>query len=217
MASRERAIVNNLNERARFYGAMGELDIYVIRALLDFYDHTCLKCGKRPATSPDHVIPLVSGGDNLLPNLQLLCVDCQKEKGDSDTDYRNGLICPTNHKLEDDANKRKQHRWKPGESGNPKGRPSAGMSWGELIKTEGAKYNEDLGITRKEYLVMCAFDHAENGNAMILKELFQRSEPVDDNLNVNLNDNRTATPEERRARLAELIERVGGKRTTLVA
>jgi hypothetical protein len=102
MASRERAIVNNLNERARFYGQADELTIYDVRALLHCYEHTCLKCGIRPATSFDHVKPLGKGGLNILENGQLLCVKCQKEKGDEEIDYREGKVASLDSSYESD-------------------------------------------------------------------------------------------------------------------
>lgn len=92
MASRERAIVNNLNERSRFYGLGDQLTIEDVRQVLAFYSHTCLNCGTKPATSIDHVKPLASGGQNKLENLQLLCVECNKAKGDAEIDYRQGKI-----------------------------------------------------------------------------------------------------------------------------
>jgi hypothetical protein len=177
-----------------------------------------LNCGKKPATSVDHVIPLVSGGENKLQNTQLLCVECNKKKGDSATDYRDGNICPNEFVAnKKEQERRKPHRWKPGQSGNPRGRPSQGLSWKELIVAEGDKYDDNLGMTRKEYLVICAFDHAENGNAQILKELFQRSEPIADLVDVTVDDKRNLTPEERRERLAGLLERARERRTGLVA
>ncbi len=97
MASRENAIKNNLNERARFYGLTDEantLTIEKIRALMQFYDYSSCKSGTKPATSVDHVTPLVQGGQNKLSNLQLLTVDENKEKGDALVDYRQGNICP---------------------------------------------------------------------------------------------------------------------------
>jgi hypothetical protein len=46
----------------------------------------------KPATSVDHVKPLVSGGTNTFDNLQLLCVNCNKGKQDREEDYRKGRI-----------------------------------------------------------------------------------------------------------------------------
>lgn len=95
MADKANAIKNDLNRRAREVGIFNqELTLDDLAAVRAFYDFTCLKCGKNPATSIDHVIPLIHGGQNTRANLQLLDTDCNKAKGDSDTDYRNGRICP---------------------------------------------------------------------------------------------------------------------------
>ena len=94
MASRTRAKLNNLNDRAREVGRPSDerLEKIDIEALTAFFDYTCLKCGFNPAISPDHVLPLSLGGMNTVENLQLLCDSCNKSKGDDATDYRNGRI-----------------------------------------------------------------------------------------------------------------------------
>lgn len=76
--------------------------------------------------------------------------------------------------------------WKPGQSGNPKGRPSLGLSWKELI----VKIGDELfpgtdNLTLKEAVVRAAYHFAMKGNALILRELMQRSEPVAGELNVH--------------------------------
>jgi hypothetical protein len=72
-----------------------------------------------------------------------------------------------------DANKKvasKPHRWKKGESGNPKGAPKRGQSWTEIIKhigdmtpTEASEFANKIaaklktigdGITLKEAVIM---------------------------------------------------------------
>jgi hypothetical protein len=94
MASREAAIKNNLNDRARKVGQFDELTTQDIDALIAFYDFTCLYpgCGVKPASSVDHVKPLSKGGTNTFDNLQLLCVNHNKAKGDEEIDYRKGRI-----------------------------------------------------------------------------------------------------------------------------
>ena len=94
MASRENAIKNNLNDRARKVGQFDELNTQDIDALIAFYDYSCLNCGKKPASSVDHVKPLSLGGTNRRDNLQLLCTNCNKAKGDEEIDYRNGKVVP---------------------------------------------------------------------------------------------------------------------------
>jgi hypothetical protein len=63
-----------------------------LAAVRAFYDFTCLKCGKKPATSIDHVKALKEGGQNTLDNLQLLCNPCNRTKGKKEEDYRKGRI-----------------------------------------------------------------------------------------------------------------------------
>lgn len=75
--------------------------------------------------------------------------------------------------------------WKPGQSGNPKGAPRKGLSWKELILAVGEEQFPGEEMTRKEMLVRSAFLHAMKGNAQILKELMQRSEPQPDEVNIH--------------------------------
>ena len=119
MASRTRAKLNNLNDRAREVGQAGILTLADIDALKAFYNFACLKCGKSPAISPDHVIPLSKGGANAVENLQLLCENCNKSKGDDETDYRGGKVL-TSAIVEDfaksegdaeQARKYRKHNW----------------------------------------------------------------------------------------------------------
>ena len=41
----------------------------------------CVKCGSSKNLEFDHIIPLSLGGGNTARNIQLLCEDCNKEKG----------------------------------------------------------------------------------------------------------------------------------------
>jgi hypothetical protein len=75
-------------------GQFDELTTQDIDALIAFYDFTCLYpgCGVKPASSVDHVKPLSKGGTNTFDNLQLLCVNHNKAKGDEEIDYREGKV-----------------------------------------------------------------------------------------------------------------------------
>jgi hypothetical protein len=93
MADKANAIKNDLNRRAREVGIFDqELTLADLAAVRSFYDFTCLKCGKRPATSIDHVKALSEGGQNTVENLQLLCTNDNKAKGKREEDYRKGRI-----------------------------------------------------------------------------------------------------------------------------
>lgn len=76
--------------------------------------------------------------------------------------------------------------WKPGQSGNPHGRPSQGISWKELIVKVANEESDVPDILWKERVVRAAFVHASEGNAAILRELFARS--GDENENNELHD-----------------------------
>jgi hypothetical protein len=93
MADKANAIKNDLNRRAREVGIFDqELTLADLAAVRAFYGFTCLKCGKRPATSIDHVKALSEGGQNTVENLQLLCTNDNKAKGKREEDYRKGRI-----------------------------------------------------------------------------------------------------------------------------
>ena len=53
-------------------------------------DFKCVKCGRSPATEPklrleiDHILPWSKGGETFEENLQTLCYDCNRGKGNSD-------------------------------------------------------------------------------------------------------------------------------------
>jgi hypothetical protein len=96
MADSPHAIRVSLNRRAREVGIFDqELSMEELAAVRAFYDFTCLKCGKKPATSIDHVKALKEGGQNTLENLQLLCNPCNRTKGKKEEDHRKGKILTT--------------------------------------------------------------------------------------------------------------------------
>ena len=43
----------------------------------------CVKCGRTKPLEFDHIIPLALGGASTVDNIQVLCTDCNREKGDS--------------------------------------------------------------------------------------------------------------------------------------
>jgi hypothetical protein len=54
------------------------------KKVLAKYEHTCVKCGSKDNLTIDHIIPVVEGGKNEFPNLQVLCKPCNSSKGKKD-------------------------------------------------------------------------------------------------------------------------------------
>lgn len=54
----------------------------VKRAIWERCGGRCAECGSDSLLEFDHVIPLAMGGSNSERNLQLLCADCNRAKGD---------------------------------------------------------------------------------------------------------------------------------------
>jgi hypothetical protein len=63
--------------------ARGGISQEVKRALWERCGGRCVECGSDALLEFDHVIPLAMGGANTERNLQLLCADCNRAKGDS--------------------------------------------------------------------------------------------------------------------------------------
>lgn len=87
----ERARVRNSKRRARILGNGGEITKQEWQWLKEFYDFTCLRCGKREPEiklTLDHVLPLAMGGKNVIKNAQPLCQPCNSSKHNKHIDYR---------------------------------------------------------------------------------------------------------------------------------
>jgi 5-methylcytosine-specific restriction endonuclease McrA len=52
------------------------------------YDYRCVLCGCLRPLTPDHVVPLMSGGSNFIQNIQPLCHPCNIIKRGTTMDYR---------------------------------------------------------------------------------------------------------------------------------
>jgi hypothetical protein len=59
------------------------------------FAHKCVLCGHRRPLTPDHVIPLRSGGPNTISNIQPLCHACNIVKRKTAMDYRTDAMDPT--------------------------------------------------------------------------------------------------------------------------
>ncbi len=77
------------SRRARVTGNGGELTVEEWYAILDFYGHKCLCCGRDDVKlTIDHVIPIFYGGKHSADNVQPLCGPCNSRKKDKHIDYR---------------------------------------------------------------------------------------------------------------------------------
>ena len=77
------------SRKARLAGNGGDLTIEEWHAILDFYGHKCLCCGRDDVKlTIDHVIPISNGGKHSADNIQPLCGPCNSRKKDKHIDYR---------------------------------------------------------------------------------------------------------------------------------
>ena len=75
--------------RARIKGNGGDLTVEEWYAILDFYGHKCLCCGRGDVKlTIDHVLPIFHGGKHSADNVQPLCGPCNSRKKDKHIDYR---------------------------------------------------------------------------------------------------------------------------------
>lgn len=82
--------------RARIAGNGGNLTIAEWNAILDFYGHKCLCCGRDDLKlTIDHVIPIFHGGKHAAENVQPLCGPCNSRKKDKHIDYRKEYYAPS--------------------------------------------------------------------------------------------------------------------------
>lgn len=82
-----------LTRKARIAGNGGDLSIEEWNAVLDFYGHRCLCCGRDDVKlTIDHVIPIFHGGKHTADNVQPLCGPCNSRKKDKHIDYRKEIF-----------------------------------------------------------------------------------------------------------------------------
>lgn len=85
----------DLMRRSRLAGTSGKFTVQEWEQLKEFYNYTCLCCGRREPEiklTHDHVKPVVMGGENSIRNIQPLCGHCNSSKGAKHIDYRNRFI-----------------------------------------------------------------------------------------------------------------------------
>jgi hypothetical protein len=69
--------------RAPAPGGRAAIPLDVKRAVWERCGGRCVECGTDSVLEFDHVIPLAMGGSNREANLQLLCAQCNRAKGDA--------------------------------------------------------------------------------------------------------------------------------------
>jgi hypothetical protein len=75
-AARKAGIINSTAKKRHQQGKVNKDDILIL-----WKNYKCAECGE--GNSPieiDHIIPAMHGGHNVGANLQLLCIDCHKDK-----------------------------------------------------------------------------------------------------------------------------------------
>ena len=83
--------VYSCNKRASRLGRRGSFTLIDWLALCDFYDNRCLRCKNQfplHLLTPDHVVPLATGGLGFISNIQPLCEGCNQSKFTNTKDYR---------------------------------------------------------------------------------------------------------------------------------
>lgn len=59
--------------------------------ILNKYGHKCLRCKSHGPLEKDHVVPLSKGGEDIVENVQPLCMTCNRLKANKYIDYRGKL------------------------------------------------------------------------------------------------------------------------------
>lgn len=94
----ERGRQNSLNSRwnriAREKAVGGKVKKSEFLDLCTEFENHCLRCLKQFEANKltrDHVMPICEGGENVIENLQPLCIKCNQAKGGVKLDYRSSF------------------------------------------------------------------------------------------------------------------------------
>jgi 5-methylcytosine-specific restriction endonuclease McrA len=93
--NKEKQLEIGRRRRARKASLEGVITAADWKSIKEFYNFTCLACGKREPEiklTLDHIVPVVSGGANTIENAQPLCRSCNSKKGVKRIDYRGGNL-----------------------------------------------------------------------------------------------------------------------------
>lgn len=90
-ANPEKVAASRHKRRAREKKAGGKLIAAEIKEIYNKYP-TCLVCGADTNLALDHIVPIISGGQNAASNIQVLCKPCNSIKGTNTIDYREKRI-----------------------------------------------------------------------------------------------------------------------------
>ena len=99
------------------------------------------------------------------------------------------------------AEEGKPYRWKPGQSGNPKGRPKGlSLITNEVIRQLEDEWLDGKGNSTLVELARTIIVNAMNGNGAVIKELFSRVDgllvqEVEQTTNVNITYTSEITPD----------------------
>lgn len=106
-----------------------------------------------------------------------------------------------------ETKQRPEHLWKPGQSGNPKGRPKGSRHFSTLIREAITKVAEDTGTSDDKEIVRALVEKAKAGDLkavdMVLDRVDGKAEQTI-NLDGEMTINEGLSPEDKEALLALL-------------
>ncbi|HQE95967.1 MAG TPA: DUF5681 domain-containing protein [Candidatus Marinimicrobia bacterium] len=91
---------------------------------------------------------------------------------------KNNLNTPTG-KQDEKSGRDSSGRWKPGQSGNPAGRPPKDATWAQIFDEELNLIFKNSGISTKREIARRLIALALNGNLRAISEILDRTTPPD--------------------------------------